>query len=460
MSRLHRFLPRTLFGRNLLLIAALILFVELGIALVFSQMVQQPRAVRTAELVRQQAQALRGALLAMNPAQRAAFVARLERDGNPDLVLNQQPAGLTESRHLLVRAFLARLTERLPGYEIAWQELPERRLWLRTDVDGAPYWLGFDARAMLGNVSALFVAVSIVAGLMAALGAALIQRHINRPLNALADAAGGVAARLGSAQLEPINIPSAPQEIARVAASFNSMLRDLGTAEQERVLMLAGVSHDLRTPLSKLRLATELLSPHAEPELIESMKRNIAAADAVIGQFIDFARIGSDEALHLCDVDELAHDIARCTDPTRVRVEPGTPPALLCRPVALRRAVLNLVENALRYAAPEQPDAAAQVVLRTGFDGTTIVIAVLDSGPGVPAAELERLRQPFARLDRSRSGHPGAGLGLAIVERIARLHHGELLLGNHAEGGFEAQIRLPQERDDQRVTNHYRDADF
>lgn len=458
MSRLHRLLPRTLFGRNLLLIAALILVVELGIAFVFSQMVQQPRAVRTAELVRQQAQALRGALAAMSPAQRTAFVTRLERDGDPDVVRNHQPAGLVEPRHLLVRALLVRLSERLSDYEIAWQEQPERRLWLRTDIDGEPYWLGFDARAMLGNVSALFVAVSIVAGLMAALGAALIQRHINRPLNLLADAAGGVAARLSGAQLEAIQIPRAPQEIARVAASFNRMLRDLGAAEQERVLMLAGVSHDLRTPLSKLRLVAELLAPHAEPELIDSMKRNIAAADAVIGQFIDFARIGSDEAQHLCDLDELAHDIARSTDPARVRVEPGAPPALLCRPVALRRAVLNLVENALRYAVSEKAGIATQVVLRTGCDGKTIFIAVLDNGQGVPAAELERLRQPFTRLDKSRSGHPGAGLGLAIVERIVRLHHGELLLGNRAEGGFEAQIRLPHGHNISSVTNDYRDA--
>jgi two-component system osmolarity sensor histidine kinase EnvZ len=458
MSQLHRFLPRTLFGRNLLLIAALILVVELGIAFVFSQMVQQPRAVRTAELVRQQAQALRGALAAMSQAQRAAFVTRLERAGDPDVVRNHQPAGLVEPRHLLVRALLARLSERLSDYEIAWQEQPERRLWLRTDIDGEPYWLGFDARAMLGNVSALFVAVSIVAGLMAALGAALIQRHINRPLNLLANAAGGVAARLGGAQLEAMHIPRAPQEIARVAASFNRMLRDLSAAEQERALMLAGVSHDLRTPLSKLRLVTELLSSHAEPELIDSMKRNIAAADAVIGQFIDFARIGSDEAQHLCDIDELAHDIARSTDPARVRVEPGAPPALLCRPVALRRAVLNLVENALRYAVPARAATETLVVLRTGCDGSTIIISVLDNGPGVPATELERLRQPFTRLDKSRSGHPGAGLGLAIVERIVRLHHGELLLGNRVEGGFDAQIRLPHGHDISSVTNDYRDA--
>lgn len=460
MSRLQRFVPRTLFGRNLLLIAGLILFAELGIAFVFSQTVQESRAARSAELVRQQAQALRGALETMNPAQRAAFVNRLERDGDPDLVLRHRPAGLAEPRHLLVRAFLARLDQRLSGYEIAWQEQPERRLWLRADIDGESYWLGFDARAMLGNANALLLAVLVVAGLMAALGAALIQRHINRPLRALADAAGGIAARLGSAQPAPIEIPRAPQEIAQVAASFNRMLRDLGAAEQERALMLAGVSHDLRTPLSKLRLATELLSPHAEPELIDSMKRNIAAADAVIGQFVDFARIGSDETPHLCDIDELARDIARSTDPARVRVEAGGPPPLPCRPVALRRAALNLVENALRYAAPEQPGTAGQVVLRTGRDDATIVIAVLDHGPGIPAAELERLRRPFTRLDKSRSGHPGAGLGLAIVERIARLHGGELLLRNRAEGGLEAQIRLPQRQDGRIITNDYGDAAF
>ncbi|MGZ3238124.1 MAG: ATP-binding protein, partial [Burkholderiaceae bacterium] len=225
-------------------------------------------------------------------------------------------------------------------------------------------------------------------------------------------------------------------------SSFNQMAAALDAAENERALMLAGVSHDLRTPLTKLRLATEILADHSEPEIIESMVRNIAAADAVIDQFIDFARLGSDEAERLCDINELANDIAATSDRSRIKLELGALPPYQCRPISLRRAIANLVENALRYGH-DKNNVDDMIILRTTMDARSISISVMDNGAGIASEHLERIRQPFTRLDEARSGKPGAGLGLAIVERITHLHRGELLIQNRACGGLEVTLSLP-----------------
>ena len=182
-----------------------------------------------------------------------------------------------------------------------------------------------------------------------------------------------------------------------------------------------------------------MLRAEADASLIESMVRSIDSADAVIGQFIDFARIGSDESSQWGDPCELAASVAqeyagRSDCQIRLVTEEVAP--LLMRPVALRRAIANLVGNACYYAGGE-------IVLQVRATGQTLCIETLDRGPGIPAAELTRLRQPFARLAARRGNVTGAGLGLAIVERIAALHHGCLVLANRADGGLAATLELP-----------------
>ena len=428
------FLPRTLFGRNLLLMAALILFAEVGMILVFRQTVQEPRTARLIEFAQTHVHAIRSALAVMTPEQRQRYLGELGGDGAARITqAGASPVQFAEARRPIVHLFIERLGARLgPGYRLGWQESPERRIWVGTSLGAQDYWLSFEAGTLIGSVTPLFVGLALGAGGLALLGAYLIQRRINRPLRSLAAAAAGV----GRGRIEMPRLENAPTEIAQVAASFIQMAADLEAAERERALMLAGVSHDLRTPLAKLRLATEILAPGADQDLIASMVRNIAAADAVIDQFIDFARLGSDEALRTCDLNEMARDVAAAAGAGRVRLTLADLPPYVCRPVALRRALANLVENALRYAD-------GTIELRSGMDGGEIRLSVLDAGPGIPQADLERMRQPFTRLDAARSGRPGAGLGLAIVERIARLHRGELLLRNRAQGGLEAVLVLP-----------------
>jgi two-component system osmolarity sensor histidine kinase EnvZ len=204
--------------------------------------------------------------------------------------------------------------------------------------------------------------------------------------------------------------------------------------ERERAMVLAGISHDLRTPLSRLRLALEMSG--ADRTAAEGMGEDMEEIDKVIAQFLSFAK-GEDEPQLAGDLEmllaEIAEGYAKRDQPVSFR-RGGLAP-LRFAPLAIRRAVSNLVDNALRYAGGAVGIAARR-------EGDRVVVEVLDRGPGVPAGEAERLKRPFTRLDEARSGQGGAGLGLAIVDRIARAHGGRLELAARAGGGLAARIEI------------------
>ena len=204
--------------------------------------------------------------------------------------------------------------------------------------------------------------------------------------------------------------------------------------------MLAGVSHDLRTPLTKLRLGVEIAGAQVDAPLAASMARSIDEMDGIVGQFLQFARSGEAEVPTPASLNDLAQAVAEAqADHGRtVRLALGALPDVPVRPQALRRALDNLVENAWRHGTPP-------VLLRTGADADGVWLEVQDQGPGIAPAELDRIRQPFARGDgAARSGAPGAGLGLAIVERVARSHGGRLELHSAPGAGLRARLVLPR----------------
>jgi two-component system osmolarity sensor histidine kinase EnvZ len=212
------------------------------------------------------------------------------------------------------------------------------------------------------------------------------------------------------------------------------MANDLAHMERERATVLAGISHDLRTPLARLRLELEMAG--VSPEVARAMGADVEEIDAVIGQFLDYAR-GDQEQKRVEEVDRVLGAIAaRYAELGRqVTLIAGSPRPRPLAHLALRRAVTNLVDNALRYAG--EP---VEIESREA-DGDTL-IEVRDRGPGIPPAEAERMKQPFTRMDASRGGTGGSGLGLAIVERIARAHGGGLELLPREGGGLVARIRL------------------
>lgn len=430
---------RSLFLRNVLLIGLVIALAELTMFLSFVSMVVKPRSERIAVALAHKYIALRAGLHDLPPGQRQALVDRLNAAAAKEAVppparwMNPLMKAMEQRYHGTMLAYMA--TAGLPAtLSHGADGLQDLRLELV--VEGQPYRLRVAGVVpMITPLQDWMLLVAVAGLLFALLGAWLIQGWISRPLRGLV----GAAREIGAGR-HPAPLPEdGPDEIAIVARSFNRMSADLARINEDRALMLAGLSHDLRTPLAKLRLCVEMLRSGADASLIESMIRSIDTADAVIGQFIEFARIGSDEQAQWCDPAELVTSVGnefagRSNCAVKLDLQPA--PALRVRPVALRRAIANLVENACRYAPGE-------IVVRLEAGDGKLRFSVLDQGPGVPAPELARIRQPFTRLTSSRGQLPGAGLGLAIVERIAALHRGQLRLENREQGGLAAMIELP-----------------
>ena len=220
-----------------------------------------------------------------------------------------------------------------------------------------------------------------------------------------------------------------------LATAFNQMSADLARLERDRAMVLAGISHDLRTPLARLRLGLEMIG--GDPAMSEALAADIDEMDKIIGQFLDFAK-GENETKTPTDLELLVDEICeRYTKLGRGLVHcKSASMRLSLAQMAVRRAISNLIDNALRYTA--EP-----VEIETRLEADTAVIEVRDRGPGIPAAEVERMKRPFTRLEEARSGAGGSGLGLAIVDRVARLHGGTLDLLPRPDGGLVARISLP-----------------
>jgi two-component system osmolarity sensor histidine kinase EnvZ len=294
-----------------------------------------------------------------------------------------------------------------------WVMLPRERFELEFGLQ----WLGWGA-ALLA---------------LALAGAGLIASNLARPLAALERAAG----RLGRGEPHQRLAEEGARELKSLAAAFNRMASDLESMERERAMVLAGISHDLRTPLSRMRLALEISDAkdgmHGEAA---AMVADIEEIDGIIGQFLDFAR-GANEEKSRHDLGGLLDDVVEHYTRLGKRISlerDGAMPFPFAR-TSVRRAVGNLVDNALRYAG--EP-----VEIHVTNNSKKVVIEVRDRGPGIPPGEAERLKRPFTRLDAARSGPPGAGLGLAIVERVARAHNGALELAPRDGGGLVARLAL------------------
>ena len=439
--------PRSLLGRNLLLMAVLIVLGQLCAAVLVRQMIFKPRVAQVADGVARNVAAIRAGLQALPPAQRQAFVQAFNDQAAQTQAHARAAAPgtwravLSPMERQFVRAVAQRLDTAQGAREAASAEPVWRRdssgvLSLRVVHEGAEYWLNLPSVFPTREFTGAWLLATLASMALALAGAWWLQRHLNQPLQRVVQA----AQRLARGQPHEPLPEDGPTEIATVARSVNHMAHSLAQADQERALMLAGVSHDLRTPLTKLRLGVEIAGPQIEPELATRMVRSLDEMDAILGQFLHFARMQEAEPVQPAALNDLAQAIAQAqADHGRsVALELGAPPPTPVQAQALRRAVDNLVENAWRHGA-------APVVLRTGIgEKAEVWIEVQDHGPGLPAAELERVRQPFARGEAARSGRPGAGLGLAIADRVARSHGGRLELHSAPGEGLRARLVLPR----------------
>ena len=310
-----------------------------------------------------------------------------------------------------------------------------RALWIKIKVKNQAYWVVFPPESR-GSASAwAWTGWSIFGLTLAIAGGYLLMLRVNRPLRALAAAAGEIGAGKTPAPLDE----NGPTEIRTLSHAFNQMTANLKQLDTDRAVLLAGISHDLRTPLSRLRLGLEMLDDGQDDGLKPGMIHDIEDMDAIINQFLDFAREGGNEPSRAGeDLNHIVSSVCERFSRTgqEIRMRLGELPPLTLKPTATQRMVTNLVDNAMRYGGGE-------VEVRTEHIGGCAVMRVLDRGPGIPDNEFSRVMQPFTRLEASRAGGKGSGLGLAIVERAARMHGGNVKLLGREGGGLEARVELP-----------------
>ena len=311
--------------------------------------------------------------------------------------------------------------------------------WISFKIDEDDYWLMLD-RDRVDHVAGIqWLGWAAITLLLALVGAVFISRLINQPLARLTAAARAIAkGRL----VDPLP-EVGPTEIEEANRSFNQMVRDLNQIESDRAVILAGISHDLRTPISRMLLEVEMAS--LTDDARAGMQSDLAQMDAIIGQFLDYARPTDTATFSLINLavmlGQMAQEAERMPDvhiTTRLELDCN----VMGNPVDLKRVINNLIENARRYGKTATAN-IAEIDLSCRLEGGKVLLEIADHGDGVPEAQMDRLRRPFTRLDTSRSQANGSGLGLAIVERVIKRHGGKLNMCNRPLGGLVVEISLP-----------------
>ncbi len=427
----------TLLARSFLLIALLIVVSAAATFQLYRLYEREPRARELAQQTVSVVNLTRAALINADPFLRRSLLLELnEREGiriypvtNEDRLEPLPHAPLFDMVAARVRAALGDRTR------FAYARDTIEGFWVSFTIDDDEFWVMLPRERFEPELGLEWLGWGGMLLALALAGAWLIASAIAGPLASLTRA----ARRIGRGETPEALPETGVRELRVLSAAFNRMAGDLESMERERAMVLAGISHDLRTPLSRLRLALEMSG--AEKSVAAGMSADIEEADKVIGQFLDFAR-GAPETRQPADLDALADEVIEHYRRLGSRVSrsgaPGVHGELPLAQLAVRRALMNLVDNALKHAG--EP-----VELVTRRDGGYAIAEVMDRGPGIPQSETQRLKRPFTRLDEARSGEGGAGLGLAIVERVAHAHAGRLELLPREGGGLLARLALPLE---------------
>ena len=346
------------------------------------------------------------------------------------------PMNHSEFTKRLEHAVDTRLNEQLDFADVV-NDRPG--LWIGFQIEGDPYWLLLDRSRIDPSLSETWATWGAIATLLALIGAAVIASFVNKPLRDLRLATARVGAGNYSQKLDEV---SGMREIREVNRGFNRMARSLQEVEEERALMLAGISHDIRTPLARLRLEAEMSVPDEQAR--EHIIDDIEQADRIISKFLEYARSTTPklETVDLNALIDFVRDRYQKDETVVLHLQTPPVPPVKANNLELQRVVVNLVENAKRYAlTPDEVHTDLDISLQPGID--SVLLTVRDHGPGVPEEQLSQLTRPFFRGDAARTSAKGTGLGLSIVEKTITAMGGRLELRNAQPSGLQMQIWLP-----------------
>ena len=433
----------SLFWRTFILLGLLILCSTLAWLHLFRTQEYEPRILRNAHQIATVVNLTRNALRHSDAIARVSLLKMLADEEDVKLVIREpddrvQAFGTSSLETRLANALVERLG---PDTVVASSVNSEVGLWVGFQIEGDSYWLQMDENRLRPLSNSAWLVWLALAAVLSIMGAAAITGLINRPLKQLSLAASRV--REGRYRDIALDEAASTSEIREVNIGFNRMAERLAKVEEERTLMLAGISHDLRTPLARLRLEAELSVPDAEAQT--AMTADIEQLNDIIDKFLGYARPDHADLQAVL----LAPVLSKCITPLRgnaqMQIDVRVPEDLtvLADPVELGRVVSNLLENARRYGQ-SPTDGVSRVEIDAQAHEGQVLLRVSDQGPGVPEAQLAHLTQPFYRGDVARTSAMGSGLGLAIVERAVQRMGGTLSISNQRAGGLMAVIQLQQ----------------
>ncbi|WP_296803133.1 ATP-binding protein [Thiolapillus sp.] len=313
--------------------------------------------------------------------------------------------------------------------------------WAILPIAGKTLYLGINHDHIGAEPPRAVVSIFLGASLFILLTTLLVVRRITRPLETQSR---GVQ-RLGQGA-HSLPLPEdGPRELADLARKFNQLSSEIERLLENRTTLLGGISHDLRTPLARLRIAAELLRGREDDDLLDSMQQDMEEMDTLITRTLELARMMQQDGLQDKETDlaVLVAEIgaARTEAGRQLHIEAASSCKAVINKLVLRRILNNLLDNAFHYAG-EKP-----VGLHLHCSGSKAQICVLDQGAGIPDDQLGRVLQPFYRLDPSRNrGTGGSGLGLAIVQQLAQLQGWKITLNNRKAGGLSACVEIPRDQ--------------
>ncbi len=400
-----------------------------------------PRAQRVALQLASIVKLTRAAVQYAHPDLRTALLRDIERNEGVSLYPRApDDAVVSKVRRPLSRMIEADVRQYLGAETVIAHSVNERPgIWISFKIGDANYWAALD-RAHLDIVTGWrWLDWALIALGLSLLGAALMTHFVNRPLACLARA----ARQIGAGQM-PERLPEQGSGvIAQTNRSFNQMARDLRQSEEDRGLMLAGISHDLRTPLTRLRLEVEmnLTNPAAQ----QAMVTDIEQMDAILGSFLEYAR-PMPRLITAVDLALLARQTATRfarKDAMEFTLQLSESAIIQADAADLCRILDNVLENARKYGRSTE-DNIAHVHIATRRQRDQIELSIRDRGPGIAQHQLERVTRPFYRGGTARSQSDGAGLGMAIVQRLVNRYQGTLQLRNCSpEPGLEVKLTFP-----------------
>jgi two-component system osmolarity sensor histidine kinase EnvZ len=427
---------RTFFLLAVLLFGGIFAWVQTLRALEF-----EPRAVQAAQQIASLVNLSRAALRYADGINRVTVVKTMS-DQESVKVSPREPGDKWEPFEVdrFTRRIGSELRSRLgPDTLVANTVNGQPGLWVGFTIEKDPYWLLADPNRVYpaagGATWSIWVGIALLATVV---GSVAIARLINRPLRELSFAASRIREGEYDSRLDENTLTS---EIREVNMGFNRMARELAKVEEDRAVMLAGISHDLRTPLARLRLEAEMSVNDEEAR--KNMAMDIDQLDAIIDKFMDYARPGEVKLVPVHLAALIDREASAFRDPSQIRITSRVAIDLtvMADDTELGRVFANLFENARRYGRSNDTG-IAMVSVAYARTGPWVIVSVRDHGPGVAPEKLAELTTPFYRGDAARTAATGAGLGLAIVEKALQRMGGNFELANAPDGGLVAHIRL------------------